>query len=58
MTKGGNECPDPEYDPFRCSICGRQIGELKRFRGPEHCESCLREYGPAEATLTGSDRHV
>lgn len=37
--------PDPEDDPFACSICGAPLGELKRVEGEEHCDGCQREYG-------------
>lgn len=45
MSSGGMEQPDPEYDPFRCSICGQPLGTVKRVEGADHCDGCLREYG-------------
>ena len=38
------ERPDPEDDPFACSICGCYIGELKRIKG-EPCDACLADMG-------------
>lgn len=38
--------PDPEDDPFACSICGCYLSELQRVRGDDHCESCKREHDP------------
>lgn len=37
------ERPAPEDDPFVCSMCGVAIGELKRVRGDEHCDSCQHD---------------
>lgn len=46
-TDGGAdiERPDPEDDPFACSICGGPLGELDRVEGRDYCGSCRREYG-------------
>lgn len=71
VTDGGHlpsdprpeDSPDPEDDPFVCSICGAPLGELKRVRGEEHCDMCQREYGPEPVpdggtVQTADDPHV
>lgn len=48
ITDGGVEerhLPDPEDDPFACSLCGCAIGEIKRIKGEEYCDTCAREIG-------------
>jgi hypothetical protein len=47
--RGYIERPDPEDDPWRCSICGEPLGTLKRVEKEEHCEGCLPEYGVNDA---------
>lgn len=37
--------PDPEDDPFACSLCGHYLGESRRVQGEDYCESCEREHG-------------
>lgn len=36
-----NDRPDPEDDPFACSICGCYIGQ---FSG-DYCDGCARDIG-------------
>lgn len=52
---GPEAYPDPQDDPFACSICGAPLGESKRVEGEEHCDGCLRDAGIlpyAEANFT------
>ena len=45
-TDGGQaERPDPEDDPFACSLCGEYLCSAKRVSGEEYCDSCQRELG-------------
>lgn len=36
--------PDPEDDPFACSICGQPLATVTRIEGEEYCTACTREY--------------
>lgn len=40
--------PDPEDDPFACSLCGVYLGTVDRIEGHDYCEGCRRQYGPDE----------
>ena len=42
----GTDRPDPEDDPFACSICGHPLHETERIEGHDYCRFCRREYGP------------
>jgi hypothetical protein len=37
--------PDPEDDPFVCSLCGVALGSGKRIAGDDYCDACQREHG-------------
>jgi len=39
----GTEQPDPETDPFGCSVCGGPLSELEGVAGVEVCEGCRVE---------------
>jgi len=43
--EGIDHRPDPEDDPFACSLCGCYLGEVKRISGEEYCDSCQRDIG-------------
>lgn len=50
----GTDRRDPTEDPFRCSICGQPLGTVKRIRGEDHCDSCIREYVGEHAVSGGA----
>lgn len=39
------DLPDPEDDPFACSLCGCALGSVKRLAGEEYCDPCQRDHG-------------
>ena len=45
MADDHPEPPDPEDDPFACSICGHYLVTVERVRGDDYCGSCKRQYG-------------
>lgn len=40
--------PDPEDDPFACSLCGGYMSSRERLSESDCCDSCRREHGPDE----------
>jgi hypothetical protein len=42
--------PDPDEDPFVCSLCGGPIGEARRIEGADLCGSCGSGPEPVEET--------
>lgn len=43
------ERPDPDDNPWACSICGQPIGLSKRIEGEDYCDVCLSDYGIDES---------
>jgi len=35
--------PDPDDDPFACSLCGCYLGELTRVQGNDYCDACQHD---------------
>lgn len=47
-TENNGGRPDPDDDPFACSLCGHYLSSVERVEGHDYCRSCRREYGPDE----------
>lgn len=52
--------PNPEEDPFACSLCGCALGTAKRISGEEYCDACQREHGmkPPMRRCLGCGQHA
>jgi hypothetical protein len=48
--------PDPEDDPFACSLCGTYLPGLDRVRGEDYCGSCRSEFGGERVVDRGRER--